>query len=53
LNLVRSRFSCCGHFYELGKFSYGGGIATRIALAILGVQSAGFALFSLRAMGAL
>ena len=32
-------------FYGIGKCSYSSGISTRIALAILGVQSAGFALF--------
>ena len=32
-------------FYEIGNCSYNSGIPTRIALAILGVQSAGFALF--------
>ena len=33
-------------FYEIGKCSYSSGISTRIAMAILGVQSAGFALFN-------
>ena len=32
-------------FYGIGKCSYSSGASTRIALAILGVQSAGFALF--------
>jgi hypothetical protein len=32
-------------FYGIGNCSYSGGTPTRIALAILGVQSAGFALF--------
>ncbi|MBC8556227.1 hypothetical protein [Jutongia hominis] len=32
-------------FYYIGKCSYSSGTPTRIALAILGVQSAGFALF--------
>ena len=31
--------------YGIGNCSYSSGISTRIALAILGVQSAGFALF--------
>ena len=34
-----------GLFYGLGKCSYSSGASTRIAKAILGVQSAGFALF--------
>ena len=33
-------------FYEIEKCSYSSGISTRIAIAILGVQSAGFALFN-------
>ena len=33
-------------FYEIGKCSYSSGISTRIAIAILGVQSAGFAHFN-------
>lgn len=33
-------------FYEIGKCSYSSGISTRIAIAILGEQSAGFALFN-------
>ena len=33
-------------FYEIGKCSYSSGISTRIAIAILGVQSAGYALFN-------
>jgi len=32
-------------FYGIGKCSYSSGTPTRIALAILAVQSAGFALF--------
>ena len=34
-----------GLFYGPGKRSYSSGASTRIAKAILGVQSAGFALF--------
>lgn len=33
-------------FYEIGKCTYSSGISTRIAIAILGVQGAGFALFN-------
>ena len=33
------------HFYGIGKCLYSSGTPTRIAKAILGVQSAGFALF--------
>ena len=35
------RFFFCG----IGNYSYSSGIPTRIAIAILGAQSAGFALF--------
>ena len=33
-------------FNEIEKCSYSSGISTRIAIAILGAQSAGFALFN-------
>ncbi|MBC8558324.1 hypothetical protein [Jutongia hominis] len=35
----------CTFFNGMGNCSYSSGASTRIALAILGVQSAGFALF--------
>ena len=42
---MQSDKKCIHLFYWIGNSTYSSGTPTRIALAILGVQSAGFALF--------
>ena len=43
--IEKVQIQCFALFYGIGNCSCSGGTSTRIALAILGVQSAGFALF--------